>query len=140
MAKPTDPWAADDVGAFFFRIFFATFAVALAWYFLFLRTPGVHACGPHAAVETPWAAMEAHVQSIGGLAVAYSILLNSLVLWVLIALMWVRGETSHSHKEMLQDYADERILSLSQQAQLLDARVRMQERQLAALKRARKER
>lgn len=137
MAKPADPWAADDVGAFFFRIFFTTFGVALAWYYLFLRVPGVHACGPHAAVETPWAAMEAYIQTVGGLSSAYAVLLNALVLWVVLALLWVRGSTSESHKELLQEFADVRITQLSQQAELLEAKVRMQERQLAALKRQR---
>jgi len=137
MAKPADPWAADDVGAFFFRIFFATFSVALAWYYLFLRVADIHACGPHQYVSTPWDALETYVNNTVGLTGLYRILLNALVLWVIIGLMILRSSTSDSHKEILQDYADVRIGQLSQQSMLLDAKVRVQERQLAALRRQR---
>jgi hypothetical protein len=137
MAKPAEPWAANEVGGFFFRIYFSTFSVALAWYYLFLRGEDVHACGPHAHLRTAWLATEGFIETVGGLSTAYSVLLNALVLWVVIALAWVRGSTNDSHKELLQEYADVRIGQLSQQAALLDAKVRLQERQLAALKRQR---
>jgi len=134
MAKPANPWSADDIGAFFFRIYFITFGVALAWNYLFLRGEDVHACGPHGADASAWVALERWISSATPAAALYNVLLNALVLWVLLAIAYVRGTTNDSHKETLQDYAESRISQLAQQAALLDARVRVQERQLNALR------
>lgn len=137
MAKPTDPWSADEVGSFFFRIFFITLGIAGAWYYLFLNVPGVHSCGPHAAAETPYAVLQDYAVSVPYLSTAYALLGNALVLWGLLALMGVRGLTGGSYRETLRAYADGRISQLSQRASLLETRVRMQERQLATLRRQR---
>jgi len=135
MAKPSNPWSADDIGAFFFRIYFITFGVALAWNYLFIRGEDIHACGPHQNNTSAWQYLEDFLRASTALAPLFNVLLNALVLWVLLAIAWVRGSTNDSHKETLQDYADIRINQLAQQAQVLDAKVRVQERQLNAYRR-----
>ena len=104
----------------------------------------VHFCGAHARSTTAWAAAEDVVLDVDWLGVIYSIVSNALFLWIVIGTALVGSVPQDQHKEMLQDYAEMRIAlsacrlsrslaQLSQQALLLDAKVRRQEGQIAAL-------
>lgn len=135
MAKPSEAWSADAVGAFFFRLYFLTLGVALAWVGFFLRASLAHTCGPHVGLADAWSAIEAYLNAIPLLSDIYALLINALLLWVVIAIFWVRGSTRESLTETLQEYADVRVSQLTQQYRMLDARARQQERQLALYKR-----
>lgn len=132
MARPADPWPAAEVGSYFFRLYFITFGIALCWDFLFLRGEGVHACGPHREDLTAWASMEKHIAANPVLSTVYAVVLNALLLWVLLAVLYVRASTQASHRTVLERYAEDRISQLLQQHDILEAKARVQERRLRA--------
>lgn len=95
----------------------------------------LHFCGPHALASTAWASAEDLVVQVNWLGIAYGVLSDSLFLWIVIGIAFIKGISHDRHKDMLRDYAEIRIAQFMQQAMLLDLKVRRQEGQIAALTR-----